>query len=65
MLPFDHHNVVLDGDDTRIDVELGEQRADRDGAGDVERFAVQSYRQSLLQIKDAPPLVNPGVGQAR
>ena len=49
LLTFDDHDVVLDRDDAGIDLELGEQRADGDRAGDLERLAVQSYRQSLLQ----------------
>jgi hypothetical protein len=50
VLSFHDHHVVLDGDDTGIDVERGEQRADRHRCGDVERLAVQSYGQSLLHF---------------
>jgi hypothetical protein len=46
---LDHDDVMFDSDDAGVDLELGEQVTDRDGAGDLERLAIQSYRQSLLQ----------------
>ena len=48
LVSLDHRHVVLDGDDAGVDVELGEQRADRDGAGDLERLAIQSYGQTRI-----------------
>ena len=54
MLALDDDDVVLDRDDAGIDVQRGEQRADRDGAGDIERLAVQLYRQSLLHTGARP-----------
>ena len=44
-LTLDDDDVVFDRDDTGIDVECGEQRADGDRAGDLVRLAVQTYRQ--------------------
>ena len=48
LVSLDHRHVVLDGHDARIDVQFGEQRANRDGAGDLERLAVQTYGQTRI-----------------
>src|SRR5690242_860681 len=47
LLTLDHHDVVLDGDNSGVDAERGEQGADADGAGDFKWLAVQSYGQTL------------------
>ena len=51
---FDDHDVVLDRDAAGIDVELREQRADRERAGDLVTVPVQLYRQSLSQRLPTP-----------
>ena len=46
---FDHHDVALDGDPARVDLEPDEKIRDRERAGDGERFSVQRNGQSLPQ----------------
>jgi len=61
LLTLDDDHVVLDGDDAGIDVQPGEQRADRDGTRDLVRLAVQSYRQTrILPAQSSTPVIANG-----
>jgi hypothetical protein len=59
LLPLDNRHVVFDGDDARVDVQLGEQGTDRDRAGDFERLAVQSYGHKFTSLLESPGSLHP------
>src|SRR5213082_2338955 len=53
-LTLDDFHVVLDRDETGIDVEMREQGCNRERAGDLVAVPIQLYRQSLSQRLPTP-----------